>query len=411
MGKDKTIVVKKETPCSRELSFSVAEQEILDHAEAGLLKIQSEVSLTGFRKGKAPAHLVKQLYFERARSEAVDTLMRKKLYDYIEDEKLSVVGVPRITEMKEGEGKDIRFSASFEFLPVIEPRGYKGIKLEKKPEEVKKEEIDHVLENLRQRAAVMKPVEREKIAKEDYAQVRYSLNVAGKVHQRGPEMVLLNEKSLLPGVWQNIEGMNKTEEKSFSVRIPQDFQQEELRNKDVKIKFKVENIYTRELPEISDKLAETLGNKSLEELKKIVAERIGAEKKEMVRLDLEEQIARALLEKNKIQIPSSLVEERVEERKKEQKNRKHQGKHQEEDDNKLKERAEKELTVGLLLKEIGVQENIAVSPEEIDDKAKELGFKQNQLTEDYRTAIHNSLLTKKIIDFILSGSKIKEKEE
>ena len=110
---------KMETPkgCTRKLAFSFEKLDLKNEIEAALNRKQKNVSLKGFRQGKAPMHMVKQMYGHQVEGEALDQFIQKEFYEAVTKENLKVVGYPAFENMNYKAGESVSFDVTVEVFP------------------------------------------------------------------------------------------------------------------------------------------------------------------------------------------------------------------------------------------------------------------------------------------------------
>jgi trigger factor len=164
--------VESET-CKRELVIEIPVDVVEKESETVVTQFRRVARIPGFRKGHAPATLVRRHFRNDIRSELVQNLLPRYFDTAIKEQNLAIVGRPRFEDLKFEEGQPLTVKASFEVVPSFELGEYKGLEVEEESREVSEEDVDKALEELRQRAATYEDVQDRAAADDDYVMVAY----------------------------------------------------------------------------------------------------------------------------------------------------------------------------------------------------------------------------------------------
>jgi trigger factor len=147
--------------CKRYIEVTMPAEEVESRVTAELRKYQKQVQIHGFRKGKAPLQLVKQIYGSAIRQETIDEMIPEIISETRDKNGLKTVGPANLEDSKYDEQNGLSFRAAVEVAPEIELRNYKGLELEKTVFDVEDQDVAESIEGLREQAAVMRAVESE----------------------------------------------------------------------------------------------------------------------------------------------------------------------------------------------------------------------------------------------------------
>jgi len=265
----------------------------------------------------------------------------------------------------------------------IELANYKGLKAKKRGLKVDGKEINNALNYLQQSRAKIITIN-EPAYRGAQVEIDFEIRQTGvKIEDGGSRNhpLILGEGRFLPGFEENLVGMKAGEEKEFSLKAPADWGDKRIAGKNLEIKVKMNIVQKRELPEINDEFAKSLGKfNSLDILKKNIEEGLMQEKelveKQRIRIELIEKVA----DDSKIDLPEELVNRETETMLEELKfsikqfgldfeTYLNQIKASVEDLKKgWKKQAEKRAKIGLCLKAIADKEGINVENEEVEQK-------------------------------------------
>jgi len=409
-------------PCKKELDIEVEAGLVGDEFEKVLGGYASRVKLPGFRAGKAPREMVKKMFFADIKSSALDSLASDAVLESIGQHGLRPVTRPVIGSLSWEEGKPLVFRASFEVLPEFVLPDYKKVRVKPRKAEVKDEEIDRTLEDLRQKAAEYVPVEGRGVAPGDYAVVELQRRDLKTKKLMPVEKILVlaghaeNERALE----EALTGMKSQESRKFSMSYPADHADPKLAGKTFEYDMKVMSIKEKKVPEVGDELAKDLGSSgSLEELKEQISRELTARKEAEARRETADEIVKAVLEKLPLDLPDALVEEEGLSILKDLVSSYPQRQWKREDLDQLKIAARKQaaenLKRRLILRKIAEQEGLAVSEEEVQSEIRNIARANNaalaQVTERInqeggRESLKDHLLLRKAIDFLVQNAII-----
>ena len=285
-------------------------EESLDRAYRQLVK---RVGVPGFRKGKAPRSVLERYVGkEGLQREAMEDLVPELCTRVIEEQKMEVIAQPQIEIIQ---SDPVIFKAIFPLRPHVELGDYHTIRVDKQPVEVGDEEINSVINQLRERHAVWSPVERP-VNFEDLVVVDIDEEAKdGTVKTYQARQFPLVKDSLipLPGFAEHLVGMATGEVKEFALTYPDDYKFKELAGRDTKFKVKLIEIKEKHLPELDDDFAKSLGQgmENLEALRNFVAANLRKAAEEAAKRDYERKLVEVVVGLSKVDFPPVLVDREV----------------------------------------------------------------------------------------------------
>ncbi|MHB1946799.1 MAG: trigger factor [Gammaproteobacteria bacterium] len=287
--------------------------EKLDQAyDQRIIKLSQTAKVNGFRPGKVPLDVIKQRFGDSARQEALSEVIQSSLYSAMDQEKLSPVGVPMVEPKTVVIGQPLEFVATFDILPVIEKVHFNVLTLEKQIAVIKDEDVERVIQHLREQQTVWNKVEREAQEK-DQVVVDFSGSIDGVVFQGGEAHdypIVLGSKTMIPGFEEGIMGMKTGEHKVISVKFADDYFAKEVAGKNAEFKIHVRKVMEPHLPAIDAAFIKKLGVKSasIEDLRVEIRNNLERELDRVIKLKLKGQVFDKLLEQNALEIPKALIE-------------------------------------------------------------------------------------------------------
>jgi len=374
--------IKKLPKSEIEINFELDEQEFQKYIEKALLHLKDHVKMDGFRQGQVPLEMVeKKVGQENLLMEAGELAVKGSYTKYVRDNNLEPIGDPDVQIKKIAKGNPFLFTVKVALLPEIVLPDYKAIasKIKTADMAVEEKEIEEAIAYLQKSRA--KFIDKtDGAAKKDYVKIEYQ-----NEHINGgkpvKDMFILGEAQFLPDFENNLVGMKVGDEKEFTAKFPENAPKE-VAGKDGVFKVKMLVVQTMELPEVNDEFAKELGMfDSLVALKNNLKEGIGMEKKENERQRARGEVLQKISEKITFELPEKMVEYEQIRLLEDLKNQiasqfkipfeeylKSVKKTEEELKANYKLEAEKRIKNFLVLREIGKQEKIEISHEELEQE-------------------------------------------
>ncbi len=312
--------IKRNTDATVEIEVELQSAELQPYLERVAKELSEKTPIEGFRPGKVPFEVVKRKFgemslYERALSHAIDGTIP----EILAKEKLRVVGRPEISVKKIAPGNPLAFTLKTaiipEFmLPDVEAIAKKTLGSRGSIVVDEKEIIDAVvwLQNSRVKN---NPVTRP-AAKGDAVEIDFTAKNESKLLDRGSSEnhpLVIGEGKFVTGFETALAGMLKDDEKSFTVTMPADYHEPALAGKEVDFWVRMKKIEERELPELNDEFAASLGQfSSLDALKQNIREGLTKEKTIKERERIRIAIIDAIAAKTEITIPQTLIESELE---------------------------------------------------------------------------------------------------
>lgn len=397
-----------------------------------------QAKVPGFRPGHAPRSVVRTRFKGEIRGEVLQELVPEAVHQAIQEHKLNPIGEPDV-QLDNAEALDkfgeqpISVKVSVEVLPEIELKDYKGIEAGRRTRPITDTSVDEMLEALRETSAAMQPVEDRAAAPGDTVTVNVEgtfLDDPDAEHIKAEDVdVTLGGTGVQPEFTENLTGVKADDEKTFTVNYPADFSAKDLAGKRVEYTAKVSAVRVKELPELDDEWAKSLGEEfdSLATLK--IKIRQDMEQRSVQEADhrLRADLMQKLLEANQFEVPPSLIDHqtnvRLESVVRDLIGRGVDPRHQEMNWEgaraELKVQAEADVRGSLLLERIAEEEKIAVSDEEVDAEIEAIARGSKQSIEQVRSvltkeggerSIANRLRNRKALDLLVENAQVVDEE-
>ncbi len=288
-----------------ELEVAVDAAAFEDAVNKAYLKQKKNITVHGFRKGKAPRAFIERVYGpEVFYEDAIEAVYPQVVKEAVEESGLKTVYEPYDPKVEEM-GKDgALIKVKVAVKPEVELGEYKGLQAEKAAVEVKDDEVDAEIEKLRERNARYISVEDRPAQEGDMAVIDFEGFVDGVAFDGGKGEnfdLTLGSHQFIPGFEEQVAGHKAGESFEINVTFPEEYA-EELKGKDATFKIKLHEIKQKELPELDDEFVKDVSEfDTLDELKADTKEKLLQHKQEHADEDFE----RAVLE----QLPALVTAE------------------------------------------------------------------------------------------------------
>jgi len=360
--------------------------EVEKSLSAAYHHLVTRIEVPGFRRGKAPRNMLERHIGRGALlEEAMEHLVPELLGKAIDEQKIEIIARPHIEITKI---EPVVFKATVSLPPTVELGDYREIRIDKETVSVDEAEVDKVVEQVRLQSATWEPVERP-VKFEDLVAMDLFGTVDGEklVDQKDFQMQAHKDMPMpVPGFSEQIEGMEKGQEKEFNIEIPSDFNAPKIAGKTCSFKVKLNEVKEQKLPEVNDDFAKGMGGDfdTVEAMRKNINANLNNVYQVGAMRRFEQKVLEAVVEKSKVEFPPVLVEQEIDrvimERERELAARrvtledflKSQKKSIDELRESLRPLASKQIAISLVVDKVAEKENIKVTPEEIEAEIKHM---------------------------------------
>jgi len=365
-----------------EIRIEVEEEEFTAAKDRAYKQLARRVEIPGFRKGKAPRHLVEQaIGKENIEDEAIEQIFPSLYEEALETHDLYAATTPSVSlEQREPPV----FQVVVPLQPKVDLGDYRSIRVEHESAEISDEEVLAALDRIRESQAVLAPVERT-LQYGDFAIIDVKATAEDLPildHQQVTYEVVEGSKMPLPGFADALVGMEKEETREFTLKMPDDFRTAELSGKDCACSVTLGEVKVKEAPELTDSLAQTFGFDSLEAMRERVGNDLESNAKNKARTELINSALDAIANQAKIEFAPVFEEREIDDLLANEAQRygykqvddylKMTNRPVEEIREDLRPLAHKRIVNGLILSELGVAEQIELMPEDVDARIEEL---------------------------------------
>ena len=422
----------------RELKVVVPAGDLKSRAETKLADLQHKVRLNGFRPGKVPLAHVRQLYGRSVMAEVVEQAVGETSAKAIADRKERPALQPDIklpedqaTVERIIEGaSDLEYTMSFEILPKFELADLKSISIEKEVAEPSEEDIQKQVELLRQGNTAYE-------AKDGTAEngdrliIDFKGSLGGEPFEGGTgedAYVVIGSNRFIPGFEEQLIGMSAGEERTITVTFPADYQAKNLAGKEADFEIKVKEVASPAGAPSDEDFAKSLGVEFFEKLKEAVKGQLQRELDGATKTRLKKLLLDALDERHSFELPPSLTDAEFEgvwrnvtrQLESSKSSFEAEGTTEEKAREDYRKIAERRVRLGLILSEIGTENQIRISDDELRramfDRARQFPGQERQVVEFYRknpsalNELRAPVYEEKVITFALELVKLSEKK-
>ena len=419
---------KKEAANSYELVVTV-DGETFEKAINKVYKKQvKSINIPGFRKGKAPRHIIEKMYgTEVFYDDAMQDCYPDALYEAAKEQNLEIVAVEKLEAVEAGK-EGFTFKTDIIVKPTLEVEGYKGFDIEKKSTEVTEELIDEEIDKVRDRNSRMVTVEGRAAQNGDTAVIDFEGFVDGVAFEGGKAekySLSLGSGNFIPGFEEQVVGHEAGEEFSINVNFPEDYQAEELKGKEAEFKIKLHELKEKELPEVDDEFVKDVSEKETvaeyrDELKETIAARLKDEAEKYV----DNQISEKLIELAQGDIPEQMYDNQANDMVRDFEMRlrsqgmdpkmymQYMGMDMAALKNMYMDEAEKRVKLRLVLEAIAKQENLEVTEADLEDEYSKMAETYKVEVEQAKASVPADSLSEdikvqKALDLVKNSAVIK----
>lgn len=421
--------VTKLEHCHTEVLVNVDKDLWKKAQEKAFNKIASNITVPGFRKGKAPANMLKgRVNQMEVFNEAINNVLQPVYEDILKNEDIQPVARPAFDVTKLSED-DLEIKVTVATRPEINLGKYTGYELGKATAEVKDEEVDAAIEALRKQNATVAPKEGQ-AEKGDIVVMDFEGSVDGVPFEGGAaenHELELGSGAFIPGFEDQLIGASAGIEVDVKVKFPENYGPDEISGKDAVFHCKIHEVKQKVLPQLDEEFIKDLnipGVADLEQLKANRKEALLKQKEANAKQEYLNKLVEEIKKVSTFDIPEEIVKEETENRKKQLEQRLQQSgidleqyyvltKTKEEDlDKQLAEEARKGLESFFVMDSVGEKEKLNITEEELEFELSKMAEQYNMTIDQIKNALgqqlgqfRHNLIMQKIENFLFENNK------
>jgi trigger factor len=430
------------SPTRKEIKIEIDSATVRQTYDRISDRYAKQASVPGFRPGHAPRAVVRTRFKNEIRGQALQELVPEAVNEAISKHELNALGEPDVqldnAEALEKFGEQpLLVNVKVEVLPKVELQDYKGIEAVRKTRPVTDAGVDEMVEALRENSGAMQPVEDRGAALGDTV----TINVEGKFLgakidgteeeniKKDEVEVTLGAKGVQQEFTDNLTGVKPDDEKTFVVDYPEDFFSKGLAGRKVEYTARVTAVRVKELPEVDDEWARSLGEEfdSVATLRTKIRENMENQARQEADHRLRADLMQKVVAGHPFEVPQSLIDHqtgyRLESVVRDMISRgvdpRNENVNWEGAREELKVQAEEDVRSSLLLERIAEEEKIEVSNEEIEAEIQAIARSSKQPLEQVRSvltkeggesSIANRLRSRKALDLLVENARVTDEE-
>jgi trigger factor len=410
----------------KKMTLEVPAEEVDRTFKQAVGRIARKVRIPGFRKGKAPADVIRQRFAKELREEVEETITQRSAEAAFKERAIEPVGRPVLEELHLAEGEPFRMTLLYEIRPEITPGDYLGQEVARSIEEVTTEDVQNELRRLQEAHAYLVPVEGRGAEKDDAVLVDLEGTdpASGKGLQHEGVTMVVDGENNLPAFNEALRGRRPGDEATAEVSYPDDYHAKNLAGKKVAYTLTVRELKRREMPDLDDGFAKDAGGfESLAALRDEVRKRLEEVRNAQADRVAKDRLLGKVADAHDFEVPEALVEAQIDARMQDLVGSLlAQGMDPRREDidwkkirDEQRDPARGAVKRMLLLDAIAEKEGLEIAPEEVDRQIERAAKARQESPQAFRNrlrkegnleAFQNQLLREKCLDFVFDAAKI-----
>lgn len=409
-----------------ELEITVDAETFTEACKKAYMKQRKSIQIPGFRKGKATQGMIEKVYGEGAfYEEALEIVYPEAVGSAFDEAGLKVIDQPADVEfpvMNKQDGVVIKMKVTT--YPEVKLGEYKSLKGKMLDTEATDEDVENELKSMQDRNSRLVTVEDRESQMGDTCDIDFEGFVDGVAFEggKGENYPLeLGSNSFIPGFEEQVAGHKTGDEFDVNVTFPEQYEPS-LAGKDAVFKCKINEIKTKELPELDDEFAKDVSEfDTLDELKADLKKQISERKEANAKTDYENQLIEQVVENMEVEIPECMNKQKCDEMIQDYSYRlqmqgldlntylQYLGQTMEQFREQFMDGAKQQVKVKLALDAIVKAENIEATEEEIAEEIAKLAEQYNMEADKIKAAVPqeqltDDIVTRKAVDFVVDNS-------
>jgi trigger factor len=402
---------------ARRMTVQVPAERIDQEVRSRLQSLMHTVRLDGFRPGKVPLKVVEQKFGKQVRLEVIDQVVNSTMQEALTRESIRPASDPSVEPKDSRPGEPLEYTATFEVYPELEGDIQYTFTVKRPVVEIGEDDIDGMLDNLRQQRATWHTVERPAVDG-DQLTIDFEGRIDGEAfagNQAENLPLVLGSGSMIPGFEEQLTGVAAGDEKDIEVTFPADYPSAEVAGKTATFGIKVRGVAERMLPELDDAFAAAFGitTGGMDGLREEVTNNMQRELKGLVSSRLKSQVFSGLLEANPVDVPGTLIDTEVREM---QAMQQYQGQPVE----SLQADAEKRVKLGVVVSEVARRNQVQLDPDRVRETVETIAASYEKPEEvlqwyygnqDKLAGVQSSVIEDQVVEWIVEHSGVTVQDE
>lgn len=301
-------------PAAKKVSVVVPRDRIDAKMKEIFGEVRGEAALPGFRRGKAPRHLVEKKFGKAVRDQVQGDLLRESYQQAIEGNDLNVLGDPEFDDVESlrlPDSGDFKYSFNVEVRPDFELPSMEHLTVKKPKITIQDEHVDQALENLRNQQGALVPVEDRGVEEGDYLVADVEVKQGDEQIAQQNDAQLIARSGRIAGIEladfaEKVSGMKAGEERTLTVQAPAEHTNPKIAGKDVQILVKLKDVKKLQPAEIDEPFLESLGFENRDELMTALREQMVERVDQDIQNAMRRQVQDYLLSNVEMQLPEKM---------------------------------------------------------------------------------------------------------
>lgn len=297
----------------KSIEVEIPADRISSEAKRVTTEFSRQAKIPGFREGKVPMSIVRTRFAKEIQEEVMNRLLPMSFREAISDKGVEPVGDPHLEHIDPFiDGAPLKYKAAFDVKPQFTLRDYKGIEVDDPKIEVSDNDVDEMIERLREQGSSFRAENDRGMEQGDYAMIEITASADGVEPQTNSGHVKLGEETPMPELHDALRGKKAGDVASFEKAYPEDANNEAFRGKNVKHDVTIKEVRVQEKPEVNDDFARSMGGwDTVDQMREAISADIRRHRElEALRLK-KNQIGDRLIAAHEFEVPDSLVEEEL----------------------------------------------------------------------------------------------------
>jgi trigger factor len=425
------VTVESINPVTKKVSIEIPAERVDAEIEKSYAGIQKRAKLQGFRPGKAPLQLIKRTYSDSMRDEVMRRFYEQTLFKALDEHKIEPIDSPTIESDILEQGAPFKYSALVEIMPDILLNEYTGFEISKEKFVLNPDNINGEIRRMQENMAQLIPLDEGAVVDNGHTvALDYSFSVDGFPAESDTAEnaeLEVGAGKMVPGFEEQLVGMKCGEQNEIRITLPENYRNPEAAGKEGIFLVTLREIKRKELPELNDEFAQQFGDyETMDQLRAKMIEYLEKQETERIENELKERVIQALIRKNPLDVPQSMVKRQLDHMLENMKNRlKSQHMSIEmmglDDDGfrlRFRDSAEDKVKGGLLLMALVEKENITAGDNDLAERYEQIsGGNPDMLgrikeyyasNKNARSALTSEIKEDKAIRFLLDKAVVTE---
>ena len=416
----------------REFKVIIGATDMDQRVGTRLGEVGRNARVPGFRPGKVPQNILKQRFGPSVVGEVLQSAVQESSAQLMQDRGLRPATKPEISVTSFDEGKDLEYDMKLEVLPEFEPMDFSTLSFERMIAEPTDDEVQSRLERLATERRRTKPVEDDRPASiGDLAEIRFVGTVDGAEFEKNRSesyLIELGGEGFLPGFAEQLEGHKVGEQLDIKVTLAEDFSVKDVAGKEAVFDCTLKALHEPENLPVDDDLAKMYGLENLDELSVRVREGLQLEYGRVARSRMKRTLLDKLADAHDFAVPVAMADQEFDQIWHQLEHAREHGQLDAEDADKSEEElrteyraiAERRVRLGLILSEVGRRNELAVSPEELNqaimEEARRYPGETQRVIEYYRDnqqargSLQAPIFEDKVVEYIIELAQVKDRQ-